>query len=259
LNGWNGACRFNAGISSESPLPTTDGKQVSDSINTASSNVKESEVPPPRSPTQQVNEPLATPSRHVANAAKDKITTTPPKAKDNIKLLIIGSSNTTRIKPRKLLCHDDKDAVPKKLRATNTAKATSITSDMPYIPETLIFHVGTNDVNDGMSATDIVTSQTVLLKNVAKKLPESQIIWCAIPPQCSPRNESCNSVIADVNTAIATVASSMINVKYINNDRFFVTFTSIMLTKEMVFTTLLWECVHYVACSKKPWAVQLCL
>jgi hypothetical protein len=94
-----------------------------------------------------------------------------------------GSSNTNRIRINKLLSNEDKDTPARKLHATNTTKAIAVIQEMNYVPETIIFHVGANDVNEGDSAGNIINKQTILLKTTAEKFPKSNIIMCAIPPQ----------------------------------------------------------------------------
>jgi lysophospholipase L1-like esterase len=137
-----------------------------------------------------------------------------------IKLAIIGSSNTNRIRVNKLLSNENKNETTKKLYATNTDKAISNVQDMNYVPEIIIFHVGANDVNEGDSADKIIKKQTMLLKTTTKKLPKSVIILCAIPPQCAPRPDVLNQVIDEVNTAMQVVASDM-NIQFISNERFY--------------------------------------
>lgn len=85
---------------------------------------------------------------------------------------------------------------------------------LPYRPRIIVYYTGSNDVNAGESAEDIVSRVQAFIDRAHAALPETRVYFVAINKSPDKRNRW--SVVDAVNNALGARAKTMPHLRYID-------------------------------------------
>jgi len=89
----------------------------------------------------------------------------------------------------------------------------------PYKPKMIVLRAGTNDLNDGKTAEQVVADFKAFVANVHEKLPETDILFVGMNPTPSRWKQHDREIAA--NAMIAAFAKETARVKYVDTYNYF--------------------------------------